>query len=531
MRHGCRTAPGARSLARLSLAVTAALAPLLLACVVEVGMRTRVARPPDTAAMQQLRNATIFHQRCAVGALLGPRRAGAPRIAVVGESSGEYVGQQLRALASGRALRVANCAQAASPLEFVEQHFDEAAAADPDDVVIVFGHNLWFELPSTRAAIALEWLRLHSRLFALLKGDVHVSAPNDPAYMRARIHRFERFLHRAAAVARARRFTLVVSTMTPNYWLPPITDAAAERRLAEARFLRAIGDAPGERRVLDDLAASTDAAPAHFARGEALARAGDRAGALRALDRAIERWPLSRTTLAANEAIRRVARAEGLRLRDTWEVMRTRASDGIPGWESVVDWCHLSAPLIRAEAVETLRLLGHPLADQGAAPPPAPLPEVHRTFVEAMQHPRGSITGRNLDDAAAFAYHRLLSEGGADARRALDQALDALDAPGGAVDAAVRARVHAAAAEALWTAGDRGRARALNQRAREEAAGAAAAPCWVQLGLFDVEEGRRADATASFRRALTLDPTSVAQTYLALLQRHPDGPSDRPSPR
>lgn len=517
--------------ARGALAAAGALASLALVGLAELAARALGAPAPETAARQQLRNATAFHQRCAADTLLGPRRAGVARVAVVGESSGEYLGQQLRALAPGRPLRVANCAQAASPLEFVEQHFEEVAAADPDAVAIVFGHNLWFELPSTRAALALERLRLHSRLAALLARDARVSAPNDPAYMRSRLARFERFLHRAAAVARARRFTLSVSTMTPNYWLPPIADAAAERSLAEARFLRAVGDAPRERRVLDGLAASTDAAAAHFARGEALARAGDRAGALQALDRAVQRWPLSRTTLAANELIRRVARAEGLRLRDTWEVMRARASDGIPGWESLVDQCHLSAPLIRAEAVETLRLLGHPLADHPAETPPAPLPEVHRTFVESMHSPRGSITGRNLDDAAAVAYRRLLSEGGADARRALDQALADLDAPGGAVDAAVRARVHAAAAESLWAAGDHGRARALNQRAREEATGAAAAACWVQLGLFDVEEGRREGATASLRRALALDPASVAQTYLTLLQRRPDAPSDQPGTR
>ena len=431
------------------------------------------------------------------------RTPGVPRVAVVGESSGGLLGQSLEALLArapcGRRYELLECAIPGSGLEHLERRFDEVMGDEPDAVVVVFGHNLRFRFPTDALALRARRLRNASRLLTLLGGLFDPPPRGSNAPLGERLPAFERFLQRAAREGRARRVPVVVTTVASNLWMPPAsypTDRDSPALLG-ARWTEA---ASGPRAAADRLAAAPadSSAVVHFERGVLLARAGDPAaageleGAL-ALDSFA-----TRAAAPVNDLIRRVGAREGLAVRDTQRVTEELAPRHLPGWESFWDNCHLRRGAFDREAGAIFELLRPALRLPSACPAPPPPPEPDgqhglRAFFEQVRSTPPDQAAVWYRAAALRVESRYLAEPAA-GERDVAQYLQAETAPSPAALAAV--------AEGAWRAQRPGEALRLNERARS--AGDAAA--WVQLGVFRLREGRRAEARDALDRALALDP-------------------------
>ena len=473
----------------------------------------RATQPDDPSTLEYLDRAVGFLPPCGAQDLLGPREGGAYRIAVVGESSAFYLGRYLKELAQlpGAGMRVASCGQPASGLEDVERRFEEVAAAQPQAVVLVFGHNLEFRYPQNPLLLRLAWLGAHSRLLSL---GTHLGtvaeAPAPDAAQAPRSARFAAFLHHAAQVARQRGFQLVVTTMTPNYWMPPqeqLSDAL-RRGLRDARLTRALGHKEEAKQQLLALAQRLPSRSVEHELAEWLAQDGDNTNARAHLERELAMWPRERAGAATNALIRRIATEEHLLLRDTLRERELAASDGIPGWESVEDRTHLYAALFAREAHAVALLLGRPPAALGP-PPPAPQDQMrlqHGHFMEQLRRGPGPSYGFDFDRSATAAYARLLHEAGAPARAQLEEALAQLGAQQPPLDTEAQDRVRLAAAEALWQTGDRAAARRLNDQVRHAARSARAPQAWLQAAAFDLQAADVGSARAALQHVLRLRP-------------------------
>src|SRR5262249_27139119 len=176
-----------------------------------------------------------------------------------------------------------------------------------------------------------------------------------------RREQFEIFLRHAASISRERRFRLVLMTMTPNYWVPPphwgSGDDPHARDVYVARFFRASGNYAAAEQALSALISRRDDPEAEFEIG-CLRRLACRCAEARDhLERALEETMTTRATSATNALIRRVAVEERVLIRDTLRAAEADASDGIPGWETVSDHCHLLRPVFAREARAILALL------------------------------------------------------------------------------------------------------------------------------------------------------------------------------
>jgi len=429
------------------------------------------------------------------------RTAGVPRIAVVGESSADMMGQSLEDLLQrqppcGRRYEVLQCAIPGSGLEHLERRFDEVMDLSPDAVVITFGHNLGFLFSADEARLRARRLRDRSRLLSLLGGPIDGTGNSPNASFASRLPRFEAFLQRAAREARRRRVGVVMTTMAGNLWIPPTSYSAdlAAPALFDARYTEA---AVGPREAAA-LLEGTDSALGSFERGVLLSRANDPAAARASLERALERDPfVSRATNAVNDTIRRVAAREGALLRDTVRAVEAGAPQGLPGWESFRDNCHLRAALIDREASEVFALarpaMGLPatcaLAATGGGSEGS---DLTRFFQQLRGFPPEMRAG--WYEAGALQVERRSIDDEAGESREVAALLGASPPP--APEALV------AVAEGRWRAGHVDEARAINERAR--ATGSAEA--WVQLGVFHLRQRAPDAAREAWQRALSIDP-------------------------
>ncbi len=427
------------------------------------------------------------------------RTAGVPRLAVVGESSADMLGQSLEMLLQrqppcGRRYEVLQCAIPGSGLEHLERRFDEVMDLSPDAVVITFGHNLGFLFSADEARLRARRLRDHSRLLAVLGPSFDGPRASPNATFAARLPRFEAFLARAAREGRRRHVGVVMTTMAGNLWIPPTSypDERAAPVLVDARYTEAtVG--PREAAALLD---RTETSLARFERGVLLARAHDPTAARASLAHAVETDSFaSRATDAVNDAIRRVAAREGALLRDTVRAVEAGAPQGLPGWESFRDNCHLRTPLFDREAIEVFGL---------ARPAMGLSPTCALT---------GTSGGSEAGDLTAF-FRQLRGfppemrvgwyEAGAlqIERRSLDDEASESREVASLLAASPAPEALVAAAEGRWRAGHVDEARALNERAR----GAGSAEAWVQLGVFHLRQRAPEEARAAWQRALSIDP-------------------------
>ena len=454
------------------------------------------------------------------------RTPGVARVAVVGESSGamlaQEVGRVLAARPCGRRYELLACAQPGSGLEHLERRFDEVMGYQPDAVVVVFGHNLRFRFPMDAGRLRLRALRDHSRLLSLLGAlvagarpgfldepvdgpvDGPVNGPGDGRRVAARLARFERFLHRAGGVARQARVALVATTPAENLWMPPgamRTEIWAPAVL-RARYLEATA---GPTAAAASMSARTGGSQVasqggyeDFTRGVLLARAGDTAGAGAALRAAVDEDPLdTRAPMAVADVLRRVSSAEGFALRDTARAVESRAPGGLPGWEAFWDNCHLRPEVFSQEAAAVLARVPWPTGERGLCG--VQVPPFTRTLEDQLTGMAG-MAGTDPDPevstwqgALALRVEQALTVGGEPAAATV-AAFAAGEGQGregqGARDPARRARVLTALAEGLYRAGRREQAMALNARAGA-GTGPAAAAAWVQRGSSCWEGGMR----------------------------------------
>jgi tetratricopeptide (TPR) repeat protein len=450
------------------------------------------------------------------------RRAGATRIAVVGESSADLLAKHLANLRTGAAcndLEVLNCAQPGSALEHVARRFEEVLGYEPDAVVLLFGHNVHFRFELDERTLRLLSLRTQSCLLSQLAPEP--PAPPD-APLDRRLDALEAFLRDAAAKARARGVALAVATMPANLWLPPGSGPQdeAEPRHLEARFLEASGRGGESLRLLEALAAEQDFAVWHFRIGVQLARAGDAHGAYRALHRAVDGDGLRlRAPSRVNDRLRSVAAEEKLLLRDTERALESRAPGGLPGWESFSDNCHLLPAALDREAAAILSLLGEAaVVAPGCDAEASGLPEkglagvLEGVFDLASSWPPD--VALTWYQGLALAVESWLGRAPEAAERDVGAFLDG--ASFAAAPEGERMRLLVAVAEGYERAGRHRRALALNAQARA----AGGVEPWVQKGLFHLRRDEPERARQAFERALALDGARPdARTFLRLLAR------------
>jgi tetratricopeptide (TPR) repeat protein len=450
------------------------------------------------------------------------RPPGITRIAVIGESSADLLAKQLSDIAAdprcGGSYQVLNCAQPGSALEHVARRFDEVLAYQPNAVVLVFGHNIYFQFPLDDGALHLQGLRARSCLLSQLAPS---APPPDDDSLDARLAALDQFLRHAAASARARGVALAITTVAANLWLPPGAGPGDtdDPRFLQARFLEARGRRAEAIEVLEALVAERDRPYWHYQLGEQLARAGNADGrAARELHLAVDGDTLrTRAPQPVNDLLRSVAAQEHVLLRDTEAAVAARAPGGLPGWESFVDNCHLLPAAFDIEAAAVLALLhdtGLPTACDGAVATRSHkgLADVLVGVFDLAALGPPDVTERWYTGLALAVESWVTRD-----PKAADADVQAfLDSPRftAARGEERSAKVLLAIAEGYARAGRRDRALALNEQARR-ADGAAA---WVQKGLFDVQAGDDTAAREDFAHALQIDGSRVdARKFLALL--------------
>jgi hypothetical protein len=465
------------------------------------------------------------------------RTPGVVRIALLGESTGDLVGQSIRALigrpSPTQRYEFLDCSDRGSALEHLERRFDEVVGYAPDAVIVVFGHNLTFRMETDEAQLRLRRLTTSSCLLAQLTDLVRAPPPaTEPFALAGRLARFEGFIRRAAREARARRVALIATTMASNVRLPPEFDPrdADDEGLLEARFLDAAGRPAEAIGALERRLGSSDRALFHHVLGQWLGRAGDAGRAYEELHRALDGDAvITRAPRRYNDRLRALAAEERFTLRDTERVFEAAAPDRSPGWESFTDNCHPRRHLLEREARALVDLAraaaGAPPDDREPPPgfgadagadglatlagiwnlstnPYVPMPRWYLGLAGAVQH----LLGR--DPAAPAAIAGFLAGG-----------------PVAGAPAERRRPLLVAVAEGHQRAGDWAGALALNARARAE--GGAEGDC--QAGRFHLMRRAPAEARAAFARCLAADPESAEAGYF--LRRLDAGPpAPPPSP-
>lgn len=256
---------------------------------------------------------------------------GRPRLLVLGESSAWILGNEIDVVIGRRGLQdrveTVNMAYGASTWEMAQRRFDEAVRIDADAIVLLFGHNLYFAHPVN---VPLWPWASRSRLAALALD--RLDPPRSSGEMRpeGRILVLREGLRRMARRARARGVRLILCTMPSNLRQPPGDDAAARKDYEKAQRLWSAGRWDEARRLY-----------------------------IRARDRDPDR---QRAASEVNEAIRSVARGEGVDLLDFERLVSARGPHGVPGPELFKDNVHLNPEELRwqgARILETLRISRH----------------------------------------------------------------------------------------------------------------------------------------------------------------------------
>jgi tetratricopeptide (TPR) repeat protein len=439
-------------------------------------------------------------------------RAG-PRIVVIGESSAVMLGDAMREIArsSAAGFSVANCAATGSGFVHLKRRFDEALAARPDAIVMVFGHNYGFVYAGSPLELWMQELPYRSGLVASF-ARIPDRPPRSVCEQTAPpVDALARFVRSAAAAALARGVRLVVTTLTPNLMDAPRCDRAAgplDPRVYQARLLRARGRA-AEARDLMAAVAATHSARAEYELGVWLDADGDFPAARASLQAALadDRAP-GRVSPAVNDILRAEGRRGGALVRDTQAVMAARQPDGITGWETLADNCHLHRDLFSAEALAVLDLLGVRGLDPRGPEDPEQRASMVLGGLSVDARADRPLPGRPADPLTVPLW-RLIT------RRdpAIQRLIDAWPDRPPVFTPRQRAFWFAGAAEAYRLAGQRERARSYCDRAL--AASEEVPSAWIARALFDLGEGRADEARRSLLRVVALDPASQeAHAYL-----------------
>jgi tetratricopeptide (TPR) repeat protein len=443
------------------------------------------------------------------------------RLAFVGESTSVMLGGTMFNLVEGagggRPVEVLNCGDSGSTLEHVERRADEVLGYGPDALIVAFGHNFVMTgFPTDERALRLRSWLVRSRLIG---GLARVFAPRSsqqaPAEKADRVARLADWIDRLAGEARHRAVPLILTTVTPNYWFPPVAtdEAVYDPGLLAAVLAHARGDRAAAIERLSDLAEGSGEAYWHWTLGRYLAdiEATDRAE--HELERAVDTAEIDvdRATSAVNDTIRAAAQRHAVVLRDSERAMRAIADRVLPGWDAMRDHCHLQPRYLVSEAEALLALAVE--AAGGATPAtraPGPMDESVEYVLTGLAQVQDDLVGarrRRYQEALEdFVAHWL----GVAPQRTL-AAIDAFVAGSVFSNLSPEGRAGALAriAAGCLRAGRSQEGRALNERAR--ASGAAQA--WIDLGLLHASEGDDRSAVEAFARALDLEPARADAAF------------------
>lgn len=267
------------------------------------------------------------HPHGALGQRIAARKTpGRLRLLLLGESSAWILGDELDVVIQQGGLKdrveTVNMAYGGSSWEMAQRRFDEAVRIDADAIVLLFGHNLYFTHPVN----VPRWPWAARSRLAALALDL-LDPPRSSGEMRpeGRILILREGLRRMARQARRRGVRLVLCTMPSNLRQPPGDDALAREDYEKAQRLWAVGRWDEARRLF------------------ILARDCDP-------DR-------QRAATEVNEAIRSVARGEGVDLLDFERLVSARGPHGVPGPELFKDNVHLKAEELRWQGARILEAL------------------------------------------------------------------------------------------------------------------------------------------------------------------------------
>ena len=441
---------------------------------------------------------------------------GLRRIVVIGESSALLLGDALKTrvneLALSHRLEIINMAVSGSDLEQTMRRFREALECRPDDIVVLFGHNLfnmhqpmvelssWPEIDGFRL-----FLLSHSRLLSLFAEHQQSRMPRVEFRTPGRWLAFQEALSRMADEARCRGIRLVLCTVPGNLRYPPNPKDQGRWNPAflEANYLYWSGRKQAAMRECAQALARQHSAWWEFQLGGWLDRAGRYGAARHWLAMSRDDNPdQSRASSAVNGLIRRLAREKGLILLDFERLVSRADSHGIPGWKIFQDNQHTNFPICLREASECIRRLAGIDPDSLGT-----VPDYGRTCkticpeVVANLSTKGRAVLRAGISCLAQARLPELIASGEDATRAASG------------NPATQAVILSGMAEAFWEAGLRERALRLNDAARGLAP--RDAELCVQKALFLIDSGAKDDAAGWLERALQLRPDHAeARFYL-----------------
>ncbi len=440
---------------------------------------------------------------------------GLRRIVVIGESSALQLGDALKTrvdeLALSHRLEIVNMGVGGSDLEQTMRRFREALECAPDDIVLLFGHNLFDRHPMVELSAwpGVDALRLvllsHSRLLSLFSEHQQSRMPRVEFRTPGRWLAFQEALSRMADEARCRGIRLVLCTVPGNLRYPPNPKDQGRWNPAflEANYLYWSGRKQAAMRECAQALARQHSAWWEFQLGGWLDRAGRYGEARHWLATGRDDDPdQKRASGVVNGMIRRLAREKGLVLLDFERLVSQSAPHGIPGWESFDDVQHVIPPIRLRESTECLRQLagtGQASWDQVSADDRT-FTGIYRPALHVLLH---------MDKARLQAgIYRLAQSRLPDFIAAGDGAARAASG-----NPATQAVILSGMAEAFWEAGLRERALRLNDAARGLAP--RDAELCVQKALFLIDSGAKDDAAGWLKRALQLRPDHAeARFYL-----------------
>lgn len=434
------------------------------------------------------------------------------RIVVVGESSGADFAAALQREARARqlgAVEVLDCAAPGAALEHVERRIAEVLDYDPDIVVLAAGHNLEFrysmDASALRRAATAPVSRLAAGLAARLRRPRALPA-GDPE---DRLRRWERLLATSAHSARERGIGFAAVALPTNLFVPPPRPAGAplDSRELEAYWRAIVSGTADAVAWLEPQAGHGMPATLEFVLGVLQVRSGAAPAARFHLENALEGAPSGdspyhpsgrdRARRGVVEAVRGGATRHGFDLIDVARNAERHARDSLPGWDVMIDHCHLNASLWDEIARERL---AHWVPAEAPSDPEVRLPPERLRTLRNLVH---SSTKGSVNDpfaAVALAVERWLRD---DPDATAKDVADFVSGDTfGAASPDGQLALVAGIAWAYWSAGHEEEAWEWNRRMRQFGA----ADAHVQAGLFAAGGAAFAAAREAFARGLQLDP-------------------------
>jgi tetratricopeptide (TPR) repeat protein len=469
---------------------------------------------------------------------------GVKRIVVVGESTGEMLGDRLARLveASGCSdkVEVLQCGvDGARPAVAVRRARD-ALAWSPDIIVVAIGHNFGLPGPAGPTQLIVNRSRLAHEVYRFLppKLAAPTTVSDDPLES-TDLPRIGREAYRQIlAAAQGAHVGVVALVLASNLWFRPNPerDYIVSRPRAAAWVKWARGDLNG---AVATLSGEPDGALRAFERASFQAQLGEWDAARASLQRArdLEASP-TRASSAITAAIRQAAQEGGARIVDFESLLSRLDPHAIPGWDVFFDNCHPYPQPLDLMARATLRAAAPDEAMKCLARPVAPPALDHQFDDPYLRLTYGPFSVRPQGDPETIARTTYPDDGGW--RRVVDGPFSLLFAREPAAAASILDRferdylprfdpaVRAAMLDAIGaTARDAGRLDIARRALEQSKKTAPTVPGLVNLALLHLRARDDAAARADLDEAGRLDPSDAE---VAELKHALDAEAQRRSP-